>query len=483
MSPRAQSVFLTALAVAFAGWWVAGPVRTAKPNGKEPTGTALYHSDHDHLWNRVHSALLIRVGPDGRAYGEDRLEPLLWPDSHHLLDGISADRAVAVLEEFVREDGELLIDDPLKQALLQRDLWLIFNWLAQRDITDEDRARRRLAALLAKVIRRLALSPDQIAKLPDNYAAAVASKRFAGRFDPDQPDRTYLPPDLFKPDSPWVCIGRTDGPTAPRHLDESGSNGFTNSTFMVFLKLPAGRDATLDFLKRLAAFDKPLYLPNTDEKTRRHFPSLPTPELPQWPRGTEVALVRRAMLIDSNGRVVASPLTESVQLRMMRTDTPAMTAKTIKELYRAGGREGDAQAFAEFQLRRTAPFARESGALRDVSGERDFKTGFGTHRWDEFEVERSPATTAAFPEGVQTFIKNRTSCLPCHRFPGVYSFNSFHGDFPFTVGRELKDGRDGNYVPKSHSLAPMPVEKVERAAVKWKQEQPAWKALKKLLQE
>jgi hypothetical protein len=461
-----------------------GAVGAAEPKDREPVGTALYHRDHDHLWNRAHSALLIRIGPDGRTYGEDRLEPLLWTDTDHLLDGSSADRAVAVLEEFVREKGQSLLDDPVKRALLQRDLWLAFNWATKQNGGDKGQARRRLGAPLAKVIGQLALSPYEIAKLPDNYAAAVASRRFADRFDADKPERAYLPPDLFKPEGPWVCVGRTDGPTAPQHLDESGANRFTNSAFLVFLKFPAGREATLDFLKRLAAFDKPLYLPNTDEKTRRHLPNLPNPALPQWPKGAEVALVRRAMLIDLNRQVVVSPLTESVQLRVMRTDTPAMTAKTVAELDRYRGGARDAQAFAEFQLRRTALFAGEAGGLRDVSGERDFKTGFNSHQWDEFEAQRSPASTAGpFPERSQPFKNNRASCFGCHQYPGVYSFNSFHGDFPFTVSRKLEGGRDGDYIPKSYSLAPMPMEKVERAALKWKEEQPGWKALRGLLPE
>ncbi len=479
MSPRTQSAFLPALALALAALLAPRSAGIAETD-REPLRTALYHRDRDHLWNRVHSAFLMRLGPDGRAYGQDRMEPLLWHESEHLHKGNSAARAVAVLEEFVRKKGESLIDDPLKRAVLQRDLWLVFNALAKPDAAAKDPTRRRLAALLAKVIRRLALTPGQIARLPDNYAAAVASRRFADRFDPDRPDRSYLPPDLFKTDGPWVCLGRTTGRTAPGHLDES--NPFTNSAFLVFLKLPGRRDTTLAFLKDLAAFRKPLYLPNSDEKTRRFLPNLPNPAVPQWPKGTEVALVRRALLIDSRGRVVASRLTESVQLRVMRTDTRAMTAKTVDRLYRGGG--ADAQAFAEFQLRRTGLFAAQAGGLRDVSAERDFKTGFNSHPWDEFEYERSPARRPApFPERGQPFRNNRASCLGCHRYPGVYGFNSFHGDFPFTVSRKLKDGRDGEYVPKAHSLAAMPLEQVERAAVKWKEGQPAWKVLRKWLPE
>jgi hypothetical protein len=387
---------------------------------------------------------------------------------------------VAVLEEFAREKGETLLDDPLKRAIIQRDLWLVFNWLADKPEAN----RKRLGAPLAKVILRLAPTPEQIAKLPDNYAAAVASKRFADRFDPEKPERSYLPHDLFQPDGTWVCVGRSDGRTAPAHLTYGGANAFTNSTFLIFLKLPGGREATLDFLTRLSAFDKPLYVPNTDEAS--HLRNLPNPALPQWPKGTEVALVRRALLIDEKGQVVASPLTESVQLRVMRTDTPALTAKVIDGFQREGIRQATpkAQAFSEFQLRRTALFTGENGGLRDVSEERDFKTGFNAHQWDEFGDQPSPASPSApFPERSLPFKNNRASCIGCHQYPGVYSFNSFHQDFPFTVGRGLNGGRDGDYVPRSHSLAPMGMEKVERAAVRWNQEQPAWKALRKLLPE
>jgi hypothetical protein len=53
----------------------------------------------------------------------------------------------------------------LKRAILQRDLRLVSNWLAAGP---DDGARERLAALLARVIRRVALTPAQVAKLPDN---------------------------------------------------------------------------------------------------------------------------------------------------------------------------------------------------------------------------------------------------------------------------------------------------------------------------
>src|SRR5215469_2726768 len=41
----------------------AGP---AAPPTKTASERSLYHADPEHLWNRLHEALFVRVGPDGR---------------------------------------------------------------------------------------------------------------------------------------------------------------------------------------------------------------------------------------------------------------------------------------------------------------------------------------------------------------------------------------------------------------------------------
>ena len=444
----------------------------AGPKEKESSTQAIYHKDPEHLWNRVHAAFSVRTGLDGRSYGEDRLEPLLWSESKYLLEGKTADRAAAVLEEFLRDKGEALIDNPLKRAMLQRDLWLISNWLSGKP--DDD--RKRLDPLLAQVIRRLALTSEQIDKLPDNYAATVASKKHAEGFDSEKPERSYLPADLFKTDGPWVCVGRTDGPPAPFHLREDGVNRFTNSVFLIFVKLPGGRDKTLEFFKALGAFDKPLLLPNADEKTKRSLSHLPNPAMPQWPKGTEVALVRRAMLIDSSRKLVASPLTESVQLRAMSTDAPALTADTIDKITSRKGAGG--QVFAEFQLRRAEWLGGKASGMSDVSEDRDFKTGFSSHTFDEFEQPLDK--DRPFPQRAYPFANNRASCIVCHSAPGVYGFNSIQG-FAFGLQGIVRNDDGGKLKPQP--LAAMKMIEVEVEAIKWKEKQPGWIALRKMLPE
>ena len=443
---------------------------------------SLYHADPEHLWNRLHETLFVRIGPDGRAYGQDRLEPLLWLESTHLLEEKSNKKAVTILEEFLKGKGEKLVEDPQKRALLQRDLWLVFNWLESdhwlhQKLKEEDvrAARDRLRRPLAAVIGRLALTPDQIKKLPDNYAAAVASGEFAKRFDPEHPDKPYLPADLFAADGPWVCLGRPDGPIAPTHLRDDATNPYTNSAFLLFLRLPAGRPATVEYLKQLRSFDQPLRVEAKDKKLLEKY--LPNPKLPSFPVGTEVALVRRALLIDSSNTPIATALTESVQIRMYR-DIPEMTEQALKAALdsdaRTNQRARSWQSFQEFQLSRSRLYAGKAGGLRTVRpDDRDFHSPFSLSYHDEFDSPKDSPRDPPFSERSQFSIK--ADCFQCHSLPGVASFNSY-----FNSRTHLSD-RDATARPCS--LSETPVSEVAEAAVKWKMGRPNWTALRKLLAE
>jgi hypothetical protein len=332
----------------------------AEPPPNPAAGQPVYDADPQHLWNRLYETLFVRAGPDGGSYGSDRFEPLLWLGSKHLLEGPSQDRAVKVLAEFLDEQGEKRID-PLKRALLQRDLWMLFGWLqgmhtyGGSGIPPEKlgESQRRLGRPLAAVLRRLALSPDQIKKLPDHYAEAAK--------------RSGLPADLFAADGPWVCVGRSDGPVAPEHLRKE--NTLANSAFLIFLGVPGGRDAARKYLKQGTG---------------------------DLPAGAKVALVRRALLIAAPADVTPTNLIESVQLR----------AYGERDL-----------SVSEFRLSRSLLLSGKAGGLRPVGdGERDFKTGFAGPNGDPFEEP---------PVGQDFRVRQvdvKAECTGCHsrdRFPGL----------------------------------------------------------------
>jgi hypothetical protein len=89
----------------------------------------------------------------------------------------------------------------VKRAVLQRDVWAVFDWSASREPERSgdpsyEREKRELQIRLAEVLRRSALTAKQIESLPDNDAQELNSGEFAKEYDPAHSDRAFLPPGL-----------------------------------------------------------------------------------------------------------------------------------------------------------------------------------------------------------------------------------------------------------------------------------------------
>lgn len=144
-----------------------GEASTPGPATHTSQAVTLYDPDPAHVWNRLYEALFVREGPTGIRYGTDSLDPLLWLNSKYLLTPPSHQRALRVLDEFLQTHAENLIPDPLKRAILQRDLWAVFDWSVQREPEhlgepQYEGEKRELQVRLAAVLRRLALTSKQI---------------------------------------------------------------------------------------------------------------------------------------------------------------------------------------------------------------------------------------------------------------------------------------------------------------------------------
>lgn len=354
---------------------------------------AIFHSDPNHVWNRIYSCLLVRQSAAGMDYGIDALDPLLWPETRHLLIGDSHRKALSCLDEFLRSHSERTVHNPLKRAVLQRDLWAVFDWALGDELSRE---RHALEHRLAEAIGNLALTEQEIRALPDTYAAAVDEGRFAAEYDPVHPAQPFLPRDLFRPLGPWVCISAfSEQPTAVMHF--SG-----RSRFLVFIRLPGGRDTTLGYLQKLRSWPEPPLV------TDRSGLSLLNLSIPQFPAGTTVALVRQAILIDTERRLIPTALTESVQLRVYRKITPGTPFMNY-----INGPSSHDQDFFEFRMSRRKLFAHDNGGLAAVNpGDEEYAT-FSTHGMDPFESRYN---------GPQGIILER--CRACHSDSGIQSVQS-----------------------------------------------------------
>lgn len=407
----------------------------------------IYDSNPDHLWNRLYAALLIRHDIRGQRYGEDSLDPLLWQQSEHLLSEPTHTRAIQALDEFLRTHGETLLRDPLKRVLLEKDLWAIFDWTTTQwsEHSQYDKQKLALQSRLAQVMRRLALTPDEIKSLPDNYAQAVAAGAFAKAYDPAQPELPFLPPDLFDPKGPWVCI--TPSPesntgVAPMHLfNFSGRSGF-----LVFVRLPEGRKATYDYFQTLWNFPQP-YVAGPDPGDDQ---AAINPDLPSFPMGTQVALVRRMMVFDTQGNLLLSPIAESVQIRVYRPISPGegrnFGGGDLADILKNSGQE-----FFEMKLSRPLLFSGRNGGLRATARDERTLSTFQQKGGDLIDESRDPHPR---PNVMPTDLQ---SCVWCHNARGVRSLNSRAS--LLKPNRRQQEPRDVDYGPFYWS---------DGAAVAWK---------------
>jgi hypothetical protein len=433
---RAAVAFLLMFA-AMDLWRAAGFAHPfSRLNQSSAPSVALYDSNPSFIWNRLYATLFVRQDRQGDLYGEDSLDPLFWAETEHLLAEPSHQRAMAVLNEFLRTNAEALVHDPVRKAMLQRDLWALFDWtVAQYSANGRphyEKEKRELQIRLAAVLRRLTLTPQEIKALPDTYAQAVASGAFAKEYDLADRERAFLPPDLFTPHSPWACIQpspESDAGVAKMHV----FNLSGRSSFLVFARLPGGHKATMDYLQSLWNFPQPWI----QEQSPGSDQAVENPDLPPFPAGTEFALVRRANLFDSEGEIEASPITESVQIRVYRSITTAEPRNFTGGIdYMI---EHSGQDFFEIKMNRSLLFSRKNGGLQAV-GRNDKEFFTFQSQGDDQIIElanRSDFERNRIPE-VQT-------CVWCHSGGGVSSFNSRSS--LFRPNRRQQDPDNAQYGP------------------------------------
>lgn len=384
----------------------AGSTRAGSARAASAPAVVIYDGDASHLWNRLHATFFVREDLPGTELLPEVLDPPFWYHTSYLLTQPSHKKALNDLDDFLRVHAENLIHDPLKRAILQRDLWSVFDWSTGR-APGYETERRELQARLAEVMRRLALTPEEIRSLPDNYAQAIASGAFAKEYDPQHRDQVFLPPDLFDPQGPWVELEGAGKPLPVAEQHESFFSG--RSTFLVFLRLPAGRKATFDYLNALwnsptTSISSPHFNPLQDEA--------PNPDLPELPAGTQVALVRQLTLFDNQGNLTATPITESVQIRVYRSVTQSATpAVGIDQIVAKSG-----QDFYAIRLSRPLLFAHHAGGLKAARpDERDFAL-FGGAGPDEGSPSHYASLSSYHP-----VVK---ACVMCHRAVGLQSLST-----------------------------------------------------------
>ncbi len=352
------------------------------------------------------------------------IDPPLWRDTRYLLEGESHVRMLALLDDLLSQDVERTMPDTRRRALLQHELWQVFDWTMKNDSVDPA-ARIKLRKKLAAAIRRVALTQQQVESLPSSFSRA---------------DGNDAPPNLADANEGWVCLG-IPGSTAVAEAHLKGFGG--RSAFGVFLRHPDGAQAALAYLRRLAAAPYPPATQPSDSS------SYAFDAAPHFPVGTQLALLRRMMLIDREGQLICSPIVESIQVRTYLKIEPVLMPEHVRE--------------QEFDFDKGRYLAGEKSALRAVGPEDRAPPVFETHDMELFEGFGENEANIPFPYRPPGIVLR--SCIGCHRDPGVLSMNSYTRSF--------------SPVPaKNPGLVDSSFEREVTITAYWKRQQASWGMLR-----
>ena len=265
---------------------------------------AVPDKDQTDPYDALYDVIMTRW-KDGKAYAQDETSPAVFSWSEFPFDDQTFDKFNTALDAFAALPQEQIEQySDVQRALMQRNLWELFEttfnwnwssdwwWDGQRSFPKTHIERRAIAQpKLASLVKRLALTKEQILALPNTLAATTKSGQFAEAHDPADPLKPFLPRDLHSAatmKNSWICLGE-DGEKIPADLHTWNRSG--RSMFLQFMRLPGGRARTLEYMDR--------------NSKRPH----------QFPVGTQFALVEQPFLISKDGELVVSPLVVAVQIR------------------------------------------------------------------------------------------------------------------------------------------------------------------------
>jgi hypothetical protein len=300
--------------------------RNSQANPSQTTErAAIYAADPNNAWNRIFYCLFTRTVKahlsnefDGKPF--TRIQYAQFPHeltvSTRLFDRVeSGDRAIEPLyPSFFSSQGVLQVlseplfsqlkqaleealeqktaSPPLDRALMQSDVWGAYDLLFRNSHFNGAESQQflersdQLLHLLARLIKKTALTQNEIEMLADNYAAAAGG---------------YGLPGLFAKNTGWMEVQwRPD-------REHDHSTDYRRAT-RIFIKAASKPRDKQEFLNSL-----------------RNAPDI-TSKL------DAVALVTQNLLIDSSGKVVPSRLTYDVQIRgFIRNERGLLIRTEIQE--------------------------------------------------------------------------------------------------------------------------------------------------------
>jgi hypothetical protein len=310
MTLRALRLVVISTVVGAIAAWHAGTALTVNSQARADPGTdsarqtqglSVFDTRPGHAWDQAREIFYSHRFPTGEIYEHPHAFAPPWTEFVPFVhDATFHEQVLARLEAVEKLPPAQLEEQSVARRLIfLRDLWPVFDGLHQALVTvplDEEATakaigrRDELLRRVAGLMKRLELTEDEVRALPNALQLVGDKKLYPQSFDPSSPSEPFFPVELLDKDGPWVTYSREQESSAggKLHMD------FVNyrSLFTLHLLAPDGRDGGAKFLRDWTTSEGQTLVPP----------------------GTTLALLRRALVPTRSGKLLASPLVESLQL-------------------------------------------------------------------------------------------------------------------------------------------------------------------------
>lgn len=131
--------------------------------------TPIYSKQGDHAWDGVHKAFFVRTFTTGETYHHRLSFDVPWTDFQRLSNGEAEYQALLkkfdAIDQLPREQMEAA--PAIQRLIFFRDLWTVFEKL--NGMISKERGAE-LRQRVARIMKRLELSDDEVSQLPDTLA-------------------------------------------------------------------------------------------------------------------------------------------------------------------------------------------------------------------------------------------------------------------------------------------------------------------------
>lgn len=378
------------------------------------SGTACIAAATPDPYDALYDVIMVRTTTDGHTV-VDPVSPLLWENSRYLVSDGSHARLLHALAEFnaLRRD-QIAAYPTLNRAILQHHLWTVFDWTTLPALTTGDSRvlpskLRNMQRALAVAIEKLALSDTEIQNLPNPLTATAETEDFSPNYNAEKPRQPFLPTGMLDNKGSWICLSKVDHDVpAIIHTENSSAR----SAFHIFMRLPDGREAALKYVSDLVTLREPWVSGKQAPYTQipvhpalRDLDFHDNPLTPQFPVGTQFALVEQALLINDSGELTLSPLVQRVQLRAyLNVDVDSRRNNLAL---------GPSQAVSEFVLQ-PREMMRGNVPMRAIAADEIHHTTIFT-----------PGDAIEYPDSTHgAKVLRLHTCITCHSGAGIHSVNS-----------------------------------------------------------